>query len=75
MRCSEEEDLRLHQDNAQDLFARLKKEMGAKITNDKFMDFILASLPPSYEAVMNALTTSLEECGKPLESLIVLYEY
>ena len=50
MRCSEEEDLRLHLDNAQDLFARLK-EMGAKITNDEFMDIILASLPPSYEAV------------------------
>ena len=66
MRCSEEEDLRLHLDNAQDLFARLK-EMGAKITNDEFMDIILASLPPSYEAVMNGLTMSLEECGKPLE--------
>ena len=43
MRCSEEEDLRLHLDNAQDLFARLK-EMGAKITNEEFMDIILASL-------------------------------
>ena len=66
MRCSEEENLRLHLDNAKDLFVRLK-EMGAKITNDEFMDIILASLPPSYEAVMNALTTSLEECRKPLE--------
>ena len=31
------------------------------------MNIILASLPPSYEAVMNALTTSLEECGMLLE--------
>ena len=58
MRCSKEEDLRLHLDNAQDLFARLK-EMGAKITNEEFIDITLASLPLSYEAVMNALTTSL----------------
>jgi hypothetical protein len=40
--------------------------MGAKISEAEFMDIILASLPPSYESVMNALTTSLEECGKPL---------
>ena len=67
MRYFEEEDLRLYLDNAQDLFARLK-EMGAKITNEEFMDIILASLPPSYKAVLNALTTSLEECGKVIRA-------
>ena len=46
--------------------ARLN-EMGATITEAEFIDIILASLPPSYEAVMNALTTSLEECHQPLD--------
>ena len=41
--------------------------MGAKISDTEFLDIILASLPPSYESVMNALTTSLEEVGKPIE--------
>jgi transposase InsO family protein len=65
IRCSEEDDLRQHLDKAQDLYARLN-DMGATISEDEFIDIILASLPPSYESVMNALTTSLEECGKPL---------
>ena len=56
----------LHLDKAQDLFARLK-EMGAKVSNEEFMDIILASLPPSYDVVMNALTTLMEECGNPLK--------
>ena len=59
IKCSEEDDLRLHLDRAQDLYARLR-EMGASISSDEFMDIILSSLPP-YDAVMNALTTSLEE--------------
>ena len=42
-------------------------EMGAMISEEEFRDIILASLPPSYEAVMNALTTSLQECNRPLE--------
>ena len=41
--------------------------MGATITDNEFLDIILASLLPSYNAVMNALTTSLEEVGKPIE--------
>ena len=35
--------------------------------NSEFLDIILGSLPPSYESVMNALTISLEEVGKPIE--------
>ena len=35
--------------------------------NQEFLDIILGALPPSYESVMNALTTSLEEVGKPIE--------
>ena len=35
--------------------------------NSEFLDIILGALPPSYESVMNALTTSLEEVGKPIE--------
>ena len=66
IKCSEEDDLREHLDKAQDLYSRLN-EMGASISEEEFMDIILASLPPSYEAVMNALTTSLEECDRPLE--------
>ena len=66
IKCSEEDDLREHLDKAQDLYARLN-EMGAMISEEEFMDIILASLPPSYEAVMNALTTSLQECDRPLE--------
>jgi gag-polypeptide of LTR copia-type len=65
IKCLEDGDLREHLDKAQDLYARVN-EMGARISEAKFMDIILASLPPSYESVMNALTTSLEECGKPL---------
>ena len=64
IRCSEDDDLREHLDKAQDLFARLN-EMGAAMTEAEFIDIILASLPPSHEAVMNALTTSLEECQRP----------
>ena len=42
--------------------------MGASISEGYFMDIILASLPPSYEAVMNALTTTLlKKCNRPLE--------
>lgn len=41
--------------------------MGAAISEGEFMDMVLASLPSTYEAVMNALTTSLEECNSPLE--------
>ena len=48
--------------------------MGAKISNKEFMDIILASLPPSYDAVMNALTTFLEECGKALEPDNMYYQ-
>ena len=51
---------------AQDLFACLN-DMGAKMENTEFLDMILGALPPSYESVMNALTTSLEEVGKPIE--------
>jgi hypothetical protein len=47
----------------QDLYAHLK-EMGAAMTEEEFMDIILSSLLPSYEAIMNALTTSLEECSQ-----------
>ena len=36
-------------------------------SNYEFLDIILGALPPSYELVMNALTTSLEEVGKPIE--------
>ena len=35
--------------------------------NSEFLDIILGALPPSYESVMNALTTSLDEVGKPIE--------
>ena len=42
--------------------------MGATVTQAEFLDIILASMLPSYELVMNALTTSLEEVGKPLEA-------
>jgi gag-polypeptide of LTR copia-type len=65
IKCSEYGDLREHLDKAQDLYSRLN-DMGVKISESEFMDIILASLPPSYESLMNALTTSLEECGKPL---------
>ena len=66
IKCSEEDDLQEHLDKAQDLYSRLN-EMGATISEEEYMDIILASLPPSYEAAMNALTTSLEECDRPLE--------
>ena len=66
MKCSEEDDLRQYLDEAQDLFAHLN-DMGAKMENSEFLDIILGALPPSYESVMNALTTSLEEVGKPIE--------
>ena len=35
--------------------------------NSEFLDIILGALPPSYDSVMNVLTTSLEEVGKPIE--------
>ena len=38
-----------------------------KISDTEFLDIILASLPPSYESVMNAWTNSLEEVDKPIE--------
>ena len=66
MKCSEEDDLRLYLDKAQDLFACLN-DMGAKMENSESLDIILGALLPSYESVMNALTTSLEEVGKPIE--------
>ena len=66
IKCSKEEDIREHLDKAQDLYSRLN-EMGASISEEEFMDIILASLLPSYAAVMNAITTSLEECDRPLE--------
>ena len=53
-------------DKAQDLFACLT-DMGAKMADSEFLDIILGALLPSYESVMNALTTSLEEVGKPIE--------
>ena len=66
MKCSEEDDLRQYLDKAQDLFAHLN-DMGAKMEDSEFLDIILGALPPSYESVMNALTTSLEEVGKPIK--------
>jgi hypothetical protein len=57
MKCSED-----HLDKSQDLYARVL-EMGARISKMEFMDIILSSLPPSYETLMNAMITSLEECG------------
>ena len=65
MKCSEEDDLRQYLDKAQDLFACLN-DMGAKMENSEFLDIILGALPPSYESVINALTTPLE-VGKPIE--------
>ena len=41
--------------------------MGVMISDFEFLDIILASLPPSYESIMNALITSLEEVEKPQE--------
>ena len=66
MKCSEEDDLRQYLDKAQDLFACLH-DMGAKMENSEFLDIILGALLPSYESVMNVLTTSLEEVGKLIE--------
>ena len=66
MKCSEEDDLRQYLDKAQDLFAHLN-DTGAKMENSEFLDIILGALPPSYESVMNALTTSLEEVRKPIK--------
>jgi hypothetical protein len=66
IKCSKDNDLHEHLDKAQDLYAHLK-EMGAAMGEEEFMDIILSSLPPSYEAMMNALTTSLEECNKPIK--------
>ena len=71
MKCSEEDDLREYLDKAQDIFARFN-EMGAKMENQESLDIILVALPPSYELVMNALTTSLEEVGKPIETTVLL---
>ena len=53
-------------DKAQDLFACLN-DMGATVSDSEFLDIILAALPLFYESVMNTLTTSLEEVGKPIE--------
>ena len=58
--------LRQYLDKDQDLFACLN-DMGAKMENSEFLDIILGALPPSYKSVMNALTTSLEEVGKPIK--------
>ena len=66
MKCSEENDLKQYLDKAQDLFVHLN-DMGAKMENSEFLDIILGALLPSYESVMNVLTTSLEEVGKPIE--------
>ena len=52
-------------DKAQDLFACLN-DMGAKMESSELLD-IIGALPPSYESVMNALTTSLEDVRKPIE--------
>jgi hypothetical protein len=41
--------------------------MGATMEEEEFMDIILSSLPPSYEAIMNALTTLIEECNWPIK--------
>jgi hypothetical protein len=66
MRCNEEDDLCNHLDKALDLYAHLN-EMGALISKNEFMNIILASIPLSYESTMDALMTSLEECGKPIK--------
>ena len=66
MKYSEEDDLRTYLDKAQDPFAHLN-DMGAKMENSEFLDIILGALPPSYESVMNALTSSLDEVGEPIE--------
>jgi hypothetical protein len=41
--------------------------MGGAITEGEFIDIILSSLPPSYEAIIDALTTLLEGCKQPVE--------
>ena len=46
IKCSEEDDLQEHLDKAQDLYSSLN-EMGALISEEKFMDIILASCPTS----------------------------
>ena len=76
MKCSEEDDLSQYLDKAQDLFAHLN-DMGVKMENTEFLDIIIGALPPSYESVMNALTTSLEDVGKPIEidSIIRILKY
>jgi hypothetical protein len=66
IRCTEDDDLCVHLDKALDLHACLN-EMGAQISKVEFMHIILASIPPSYESTMDALTTSLKECGKPVK--------
>ena len=37
------------------------------MADSEFLDIILGALLPSYESVMNALTSSHEEMGKPIE--------
>ena len=66
MKCSEKDDLRQYLNKSQDLFAHLKV-MGVTVSDSEFLDIILAALLPSYESVMNTLTTSHEEVGKPIE--------
>ena len=56
MKCSEEDNLRQYLDKSQDLFA-CQNDMGAKMADSEFLDIILGALLPSYESVMNALTT------------------
>ena len=60
MKYSEEDDLRQYLDKAQDIFAHLN-DTGATVSDSEGLDIILAALLPSYESVMNTLTTSLEE--------------
>jgi hypothetical protein len=47
MKCNEEDNLCDHLDKSLDLYARLN-EMGAQISENEFMNIILASIPPSY---------------------------
>ena len=58
--------LHSHLDKALDLHARLN-EMGAGISDKEFMQIVLAWIPPSYESTMDALTTMLEEFGRPIQ--------
>jgi gag-polypeptide of LTR copia-type/Integrase core domain/GAG-pre-integrase domain len=69
-RCGEDDDVRAHFEKLADLKDRLAA-LGRTVSDDEYVSVLIGSLPASYDAAINALTTSCDVNDKDVTPTLV----